>query len=62
MDILQNRANPERWDILVDVSIKENTVEYKPGNHVVIRANSIDYALSLVDRGRELVKKYSTKT
>jgi len=56
------QAQPEQWDIQVNESIKENTIEYKPGNHVVIRANSIDFALSLVNRGRDLIAKYSSRT
>ncbi len=62
MDNTKKNANPEQWDIQVNESIKENTIEYKPGNHVVIRANSIDFALSLVNRGRELIAKYSERT
>ncbi len=52
----------EIWDIHVDSSIKENTVECKPGCHVVIRVNSIDFALSLISRGRELLEKYSPRS
>lgn len=48
----------DRWDILVDKSIKENTIEYKPGDPVVIRANDIDFVMGLVQRGRELIAKY----
>ena len=65
MDFIENmerrapRAYSEIWDIRVDSAFQENTVEYKPGHHVVIRANSIDFALSLVARGRELMAKYS---
>lgn len=51
-------TSQNRWDILVDKSIKENTVEYKPGEPVVIRANDIGFAMSLVQRGRELIAKY----
>lgn len=53
------RVPSEIWDIRVDADFKENTVECKPNHHVVIRANSIDFALSLVNRGHELIEKYS---
>ena len=53
------RTRSEIWDIRVDPSFQENTVEYKPSHHVVIRATSIDFALSLVQRGRDLMAKYS---
>ena len=65
MDLAENKgkgaaqSRPETWDIHVDAGITENSVEYKPNHHVIIRANSIDYALSLVQRGRELMAKYS---
>lgn len=55
---MMDTANQARWDILVDKSIKENTIEYKPGDPVVIRANDLGFALSLVQRGRELIAKY----
>ena len=51
-------TSQNRWDILVDKSIKENTIEYKPWDSVVIRANDIGFAMSLVQRGRELIAKY----
>ena len=65
MDFIENmerkaaRVRSEIWDIRVDPAFQENTIEYKPGHHVVIRANSIDFAMSLVARGRELVAEYS---
>lgn len=46
------------WDIQVDASIDKPFVEYIPGKGIVIRANSIDIALALVNRGRELAEKY----
>lgn len=61
-DFLQtkaDRAQTVRWDIQVSADTEGNTIEYKPGSPVVIRANSIGFALSLVQRGRELVEKYS---
>lgn len=54
-----DRTQTVQWDIQVSADTKGNTVEYKPGSPVVIRANSISYAMSLVQRGRELVEKYS---
>lgn len=51
----------ERWEILVDKSFQENTIKYKPGDSVVIRANDIGFAMSLVQRGRELIAKYSPR-
>lgn len=66
MELTREKTNvqvkAEQWDIQVNEDIKENTIEYKPGNHVVIRANSIDFALSLVNRGRDLIAKYSERT
>ena len=56
------QAKAEFWDIQVSADITENTIEYMPENHVLIRANSIDYALSLVNRGRELIAKYSPQS
>ena len=55
----EGRSQAVQWDIQVSADTKRNTVEYKPGSPVVIRANSIGFALSLVQRGRELVEKYS---
>lgn len=52
------QARSEVWDIQVDSAFQENTIEYTPNHHVVIRANSIKFALSLISRGRELVEKY----
>lgn len=52
----------ERWDIRVDPEIKGNSIEYSHAAGVVIRANSIDMALSLVVRGRELQEKYPDNT
>ena len=54
-----DRAQTVRWDIQVSADTEGNTIEYTPGSPVVIRANSIGFALSLVQRGRELVEKYS---
>ncbi len=51
-------TSQDRWDILVDKSIKENTIEYKLGDPVVICANDIDFVMGLVQRGRELIAKY----
>lgn len=56
---MDRQTKTEFWDIQVSADISENTIEYKPNNHVLIRASTIDYALSLVNRGRELIAKYS---
>lgn len=64
MDFIENmegkaaRTRSEVWDIQVNSAFQGNTVEYKPNHHVVIRANSIEFALSLISRGRELIEKY----
>lgn len=58
MDLIRDFGGSVRWDIQVDENFKENSIEYTPPSPVVIRANSIDFAMSLVQRGRELVKKY----
>ena len=53
---------PVRWDIQVDAGFKENSVEYSHASGVVIRANSIESALGLVARGREVAEKYPDNT
>ena len=53
MQTKADRAKAVQWDIQVSADTEGNTIEYTPGSPVMIRANSIGFTLSLVQRGRE---------